>query len=174
MSAASAARRVVSELERGMGPRDDLEGWLRRACRRGHRPHQVLGLVVELEARSRALGVDGEERRQLLAALGADVPGLDFEVLRGQAHEYACHLALSPGRLLYEEVSRLASSCQEFWALGELGLAPDVAREQELREALRARHRLQPGDVHDAVQRADGAKSPFVAWCGLSGRDQVG
>jgi hypothetical protein len=107
-------------------------------------PHQAASIGVDLYFLLQDGGQDQAEVRRLVARFMESLPLWGMEDVLANQAEYARRLASAPGELLYEEMHKLFSLCDDVRALRELGLDIGAKDLEEMDAALRARFSAEP------------------------------
>ncbi len=99
-------------------------------------------------------GQDQVEVRRLVARFMDSLPVWGMEDVLANQVEYARRLASAPGELLYEEMHKLFSLCDDVRALRELGLTIGAKELEEMEAALRARFSAEPRHARQVAEDA--------------------
>lgn len=102
-------------------------------------PHQAGSLGTKIYELYRVLGANHDEVCALVTRFKARLHASGYDDLAVRQMHYAIRLADSSGKLLYEELHKLLSLCDEIHALQSLGLWTDPQVEQTFQAAVRSR-----------------------------------
>jgi len=112
-------------------------------------PHQAGAIAMNLFLLSTVCRLAKDPRvADLQEKFRQAIHSAPFEDLLANEVRYASRLARAPGLLIYEEMHKLFSLCDEVHALVALGYEPDEELAQRFEDDVRSRFAAQPKDAH--------------------------
>ena len=108
-------------------------------------PHQASSVAMNIFLMSTVHDAAEDPRvRSLRENLREVIQSSGMDNLLERQLSYASRLASAPGELLYEEMHKLFSLCDEIHALGSLGFSAEAASRERFERDVRARFLAEP------------------------------
>ena len=116
-------------------------------------PHQAASVAMNLFLLTQVHGLAEDRRvRDLGERFEAAVRAAGLEDVLSSQLRYAIRLASAPGRLIFEEIHKLFSLCDEIHALRALGFTADAQLFADFEASVRARFAAQRADARTAAK----------------------
>jgi hypothetical protein len=116
-------------------------------------PHQAASIAMNLFLLSQVYGLAEDPRvRDLGRRFKTAVQGAGLESVLSSQLRYAIRLASAPGRLMFEEIHKLFSLCDEVHALRALGFAADTQLLADFEASVSSRFAAQRADACVAAE----------------------